>query len=244
MPSLTCLVIGSCTGKKDDSNCPDELKLSETDFNSAVNLARAERKSRAWLKPAGEMYKGPQHTLMMKEITRLREGLKEASFDVAVVSAGYGLISERQLIAPYDITFKNKGLRYARARGRFLQIPTKTRELVAKYEIVFFLLGKEYLASLGGPPEPARGQKFVYFGTAAERFRSPHSNMITLPAAQPEATRYKGAGVTGIKGQMFDLLSQGITTHPIRLKSLVSDRTSTTILGLINGASKFAVAER
>lgn len=32
-------------------------------------------------------------------------------------------------------------------------------------------------------------------------------NVMVIPAAQPEARRYGGAGVTGIKGRLFSLLA-------------------------------------
>jgi hypothetical protein len=54
-----------------------------------------------------------------------------ASFDVAIVSAGYGLISEERLIAPYNITFKGKGLPCVRERGKTLKLPSMTRELLS-----------------------------------------------------------------------------------------------------------------
>jgi hypothetical protein len=108
---------------------------------------------------------------MMNGVERLRADFDAASFDVAIVSAGYGLISEERLIAPYNITFQGKGLPWVRERGKALKLPAMTRELLSQYQVVFFLLGKEYLASLDCPLEPTPDQKCIYFGTAAERFR-------------------------------------------------------------------------
>ncbi|HTF67645.1 MAG TPA: hypothetical protein VK638_33695 [Edaphobacter sp.] len=112
------------------------------------------------------------------------------------------------------------------------------RERLSQYEVVFFLLGKEYLASLDSPLELAPDQKFIYFGTGAERFRLPHGNNIIIPAAQKEASRYGGAGVTGIKGRMFELLAKGICANPKLWKSLVVDRTANTIMDVMSDARK------
>src|ERR1700733_605151 len=49
----------------------------------------------------------------------------------------------------------------------------------------------------------------------------PHGNNIIMPA-QKEASRYGGAGVTGIKGRMFDLLTKGISASPNLRRSLSS----------------------
>jgi hypothetical protein len=236
MSQMRCLILGSCTGQKDDLNCPVELKLKEEHFSDPSRLMRAEGRAKRWLRPAGEMYTGRQHTLMMSGVRRLREGFKQASFDVSIISAGYGLISEARSIAPYDITFQGKGLPWARERGTALKIPSMTRELLSKYQVVFFLLGKEYLSSFGIPPTPEPGQKFIYFGTAIERFRLPRAGVVVLPAAQAEATRYGGAGVTGIKGRMFDLFAKGMADHPERWNAFIEDRTANTLLDVTSKA--------
>jgi hypothetical protein len=236
MLQTKCLVVGSCTGQKDDEGCPEELKLKEADFSTAANLSKAEQRAKDWMKTAGKMYTGRQHALMMNGVEYLRADFDAASFDVAIVSAGYGLISEERLIAPYNITFQGKGLPWVRERGKALKLPVMTRELLSQYQVVFFLLGKQYLASLDCPLEPAPDQKFIYFGTGAERFCLPDGNNIIVPAAQKEASRYGGAGVTGIKGRMFDLLAKGISANPKLWRSLVVDRTANTIIDAISEA--------
>jgi hypothetical protein len=55
MLQTKCLVVGSCTGQKDDEGCPEELKLKEADFGAAANLSKAEHKARDWMKPAGNV---------------------------------------------------------------------------------------------------------------------------------------------------------------------------------------------
>ena len=123
MVQTKCLVVGSCTGQKDDEGCPEELKLTEADFGTTANLLKAEHRAKDWMKPAGKMYTGRQHGLMMNGVKHLRAYFDAASFDVAIVSAGYGLISEERLIAPYNITFQGKGLPWVRERGKTLKLP-------------------------------------------------------------------------------------------------------------------------
>jgi hypothetical protein len=112
------------------------------------------------------------------------------------------------------------------------------RGLLCQYQIVFFLLGKEYLASLDCPLELAPDQKFIYFGSGPERFRLPDGNNIIIPAAHKEASRYGGAGVTAIKGRMFDLLAHGISANPKLWGSIVADRTANTIMDVMSEARK------
>jgi hypothetical protein len=231
-----CLVLGSCTGQKDALGCPEDLKLQESDFSSVSALSKAEHKAKDWLKPAAQMYTGRQHALMMTGIRHLRSSFNGASFDVAIVSAGYGLISEDRLIAPYNITFQGQRLPLVRERGRALNIPAMTRKLLSQYQIIFFLLGKEYLASMDGPLEATVNQTFIYFGTGASNLYSSDSNAITLQATQKESTLYRGAGVTGIKGRMFELFAKGISSNPDRWKTFVEDRTSNTIMNVLEEA--------
>lgn len=34
MSQTSCLVVGSCTGMKDDKDCPREIKLQDSDFET------------------------------------------------------------------------------------------------------------------------------------------------------------------------------------------------------------------
>jgi len=236
MSQTRCLVIGSCTGRKDDKGYPEEVKLKLADFETAASLSRAEQSVKGWLRPAGKMYKGLQHTLMMRGVAQLRADFSPATFDVAIVSAGYGLISEEKKIAPYNITFKGKGNPWIRERREALQIPGKTRALLSGYEVVFFLLGKEYLTSLDMPLDPAHGQKFIYFGRADERPSSSDRDIVCIPAGPEEVDRYGEAPITGIKGRIFELLAKGLTSHPKQWEDLLSDSTSTTVNKILSEA--------
>jgi hypothetical protein len=235
MTQTKCLVIGSCTGRKASDKCPNDLKLKEIDFETAANLAIAEQRAKGWIRPVGQMYTGMQHKLMMRGIERLRTGFSPAAFDVAIISAGYGLITEGRKIAPYNIRFQKKD---ARARGKSLDIPAKTRKLISRYQVIFFLLGQDYLASLDLPLDPAPAQKFIYFGRADTRPTSPARDVICIPAGPEEYKRYGGAWMTDMKGSMFDLLATELCAHPQQWKSLLADRTASTLIEILDDAKK------
>ena len=160
MSQTKYLVIGSCSKGKDVKTCHKAIQLKMADFGTAVSLRRAEQRAKGWLRSAGKMYTGRQHVLMMRGVEHLRTNFSLATFDVAIISAGYGLICEEKKIAPYDITFTCKGSPWIRERREVLKIPAKTRKLLSEYQVVFFLLGKEYLTSVDLPLDPAPGQKF------------------------------------------------------------------------------------
>jgi hypothetical protein len=223
---------------KDDKGCPEDIRLQEADFETVTSLSGAEKRAKAWLRPAGKMYKGSQHTLMMRGVEHLPTNFSLATFDVAIISAGYGLISERKMIAPYDATFKGKGNPWIRERREGLKIPANTRKLLSDYQVVFFLLGKEYLTSLNLPLDPSPGQKFIYFGRGDSRPLSPSRDILCIPAGPAEVERYGGAPIIGIKGAMFELMAKVFSSNPGRWKDFLVDRTSSTMIKTLDQAKK------
>ena len=85
-------------------------------------------------------------------VTLLRNRLGADAITVLILSAGYGLIEEEQLVAPYDVTFSQMGKREA----RHWRAPDAARSLRARmgdYELVLVLLGSAYLGAVD-PPLP------------------------------------------------------------------------------------------
>ncbi|MGE5572793.1 MAG: hypothetical protein ACM3ZU_07220, partial [Bacteroidota bacterium] len=56
-----------------------------------------------------------------------RKRFGRESVAVAIVSAGYGLVAEDQLLVPYEATFNEMGRREALARSRHLGIARNAR---------------------------------------------------------------------------------------------------------------------
>jgi hypothetical protein len=235
---MKILVVGNCTGSKDAPGCPEAAKLIEAEFDDAALLRRREQELSMWLKPAAEMYIGRQHTQMMDGVRLIRSMSGSDACDVAILSAGYGLISERQPIVPYNVTFKKMGTPRIRERGEKLGIPRAMRKLIADYPVVFFLLGDEYLLSTLPPLSPIKDQKFVHFGSPKLReVRGP--DVVTVPAAH-EAAREFGDRVIYVKGRMFHLLAAGLKQKPKMLDEVVQDRTPATVLALMQAGKNYA----
>jgi hypothetical protein len=206
--SMKMLVIGSCTGTKDDAGCPPNVRLTEADFDDAVRLREREIELAKWLKPAAEMYTGRQHTQMMDGVRLLRSAFGQNACDVAIVSAGYGLVPERRPIAPYDITFQGIHKPLIKARGQRLGIPDAIGKLIANYPVVLFLLGDDYLRSAHPPLVPSGRQKFIYFGSPKLRYVD-SADVVIVAAAQEAATEFGGSRMF-VKGRMFHLLAAGV----------------------------------
>lgn len=230
------LVVSSCTGKKADSGCPDAAKLTASDFEDPVRLRRREKELSSWVKPASEMYLGRQHTQMMDGVRKVRSHFGEGSCDLGIISAGYGLIAENRRIAPYDLTFQDMPKPLIKERGERLGIPSALRKMIAEYAVVFFLLGDDYLRSARPPLVPAKGQKFVTFGSPKLR-RVAEGDVVIVPAAQEQATQF-GDGVVTLKGRMFSLFAAGLQANPKAWAGFSQDRTPETLLHLMQLGSK------
>jgi hypothetical protein len=235
---MEILVIGSCTKSKRDDGCPENIRLTESDFDDQTRLRAREKELANWLRPAAEMYTGRQHTQMMKGVRILRSVPGLVTCDVAIVSAGYGVLTERRPIAPYDITFHGMRKPLIRQRGERLGIPDAIRGAMRDYAVVFILLGEDYLLSVRPPLVPNNGQKFIAFRSPKLR-QVPNGDVVIVPAGESAAEEF-GEAPRSLKGRLFYLLAKGLAQEPKMWEQLVRDRTTDTILSLMKMGSQIA----
>jgi hypothetical protein len=228
---MKTLVITSCTGEK-ATHHPAALTLD--DFADPARLARREGELAASLRPAGEMYIGQQHLRAMSGVRLMRRRLGADAVQVAILSAGYGLIPEDRPIAPYDVTFETMGRSEARAWARHLGVPEAARRLVRAYDLVFILLGSDYLDALAPPLDPVPGQRMVFFAPLKEGARAGRATLV--PAGREECARF-GAGLVALTGRMLELLGGAVFREgePL-LGEILADDSPKTILGALDRA--------
>ena len=138
------LVVTSCTGEKNFK--PDE-QLGFKDFENKTQLAIEEKRISQYMCSASEMYTGMQHLRLMEGINLFRKSLGKKSIDVNILSAGYGLIAENRAIAPYEVTFNNMKGHEVDAWSKHLGIREDFEKVVRDYDLVFLLLGENYLGN-------------------------------------------------------------------------------------------------
>lgn len=235
---MRILVIGSCTKSKQDDDCPVGLRLTEADFEDADRLRAREQQLTKWLRPAAEMYKGRQHAQMMDGVRTLRSAFGYETYQVAIVSAGYGVLAEERPISPYDITFHGMRKSTVRFRGERLGIPENIRKSIAGHGLVFLLLGDDYLLSIRPPLIPANGQKIIAFGSA--KLRDVQGSDVVVVPAEKEAAREFRDGITTVKGKMFKLLAKGLAQEPSMWDELLCDRTPETVFTLMRMGNRTA----
>jgi hypothetical protein len=231
---MKLLVVGSCTGKKNKRGCPNSL--TEEDFDDPATLGRREAELARWALPAAELYTGWQHRYMMKGVNAIRRQFGSAACGLEIISAGYGLVGEDRSLVPYEATFQHKRLTWISERAQKLGIPQALRQAVRDYEVVIFLLGKEYLLSTRLPVESGDTQRLIFLTSNTNLPFHPSSTIV--PAGLQEM-RF-GAGLVALKGKMFELFAYGLCQRPEAWKGMLTDPTAGTFLCLVEAGREQA----
>jgi len=225
---IKILIISSCTGEKakmkgqpSELNKRDFERLIPTIVSSPASSWHASIPGWSdYLKPAIERYTGEQHKHAVKGLNILRE--KGVSVDLNIISAGYGLIKETDQIADYDLTFSNKrdfpkGCDIITWSDR-LRIQENVIRAISNYDIVFFLLGKDYLTALNLPLNltSITPPKMVFFTTKRlmARLRSKMAGTFSCFVDSSVTKDVRGNSLGGDiarKGYMIESFANNVT---------------------------------
>jgi len=232
---MRVLILTSCTGQKAVAS---SAGLRTADFDDPARLAAREAELGALLRPAGAMYTGQQHLRAMRGVEAMRTVLGAGAVNVAIISAGYGVVDETRSIAPYNVTFSGMSTNAIRTRGARLGVPAATRALLPGHDVVFLLLGSDYLTALDPPLTASGGQRLVYLAKPGESRVTPDS--VVVPAGKAEAGRY-GAGLVALKGRMLELIGAAVGRDGARvLEKIKADPTSATVVALLEREAQLA----
>ena len=203
---MKILVIGSCTGNK---KYKPENQLQQEDFISPERLRQRTEELNAYKAPATKMYTGQQHQYLMEGLEQIREIYGQAVVDLHIISAGYGLLRECDVIVPYDVTFTGLKNRKLLARSDCLQIQERVGTLIADYELVFFLLGKEYVQALRLPFQVPDTVTQIFLPGKSYRCLIPDfRNVHGVIAGTELADEIEGANNYNLKGLLFKKLCE------------------------------------
>lgn len=211
---MKVLIVTSCTGEKKFSPAN---QLVQDDFRNEKTLKAREKELKEFALPAAEMYTGQQYRRLMEGLQLLRQSYPRdrATFDLAIVSAGYGLIAEDRSIVPYEVTFntmKNPEIdTWAQAR----HIHDDLVKLLPAYDFVFFLLGDKYLRACRLPFEVQKRQRYFFFtsSSALKYFPKNESKYWCLELGNSDAKEF-GYGLVGLKGFLFKKLAECFVRDP------------------------------
>lgn len=205
---LKTLVITSCTGEKKHH---PENQLLQQDFDNKEHLAARELELQSFSCAAGEMYTGMQHLRLMEGISNVRKTLGKEVLDLFIVSAGYGLIQEDKQIVPYEVTFNSMSSSGIKEWSQKLHIHEDLNKVIAKYDLVFMLLGDKYLRAVNMPFVSEKpDQKILVFASGTSKKLIPEGNPYYFVEVGQKDARAFSYGLVGLKGYLFKLLSQDI----------------------------------
>ncbi|MCE7748443.1 MAG: hypothetical protein GPJ51_08590 [Candidatus Heimdallarchaeota archaeon] len=170
-PSI--LVISSCGNLKAMSH-PDQPTCAS--LSNKQQREKAKRKFHKMSVEAGNLYTGEQARFIRKSLEVLR---LFSSVEHRILSAGFGLVDEKDLLPPYDCSFTNKTKKDIQIMSRNLSIPDKVKRIAEeKYELVYLALGKDYLTAVGDVDVfSASSRLVVHFNT---QFETNAKNILSI----------------------------------------------------------------
>ena len=135
---MKILVISSCSETQKHRELPN--RLGPVDFRSPDRLPQRIKELSKYKELASDMYEGPNHTVMMKGLSSVREHKQygKISINLYIISTGYGLINEKDAIAPYDV--KPEDAIWKDVPGCVYK---KAFDIINNYDLVLFLLGSD-----------------------------------------------------------------------------------------------------
>ena len=204
---MRILVITSCTGLKKHKP-PNQLKYE--DFASPERLCQRTAELKDFKVSAAEMYTGQQHRHLMEGLKQLREIYGQKVVDLNIISAGYGLLGEKDIIVPYNVTFQGLKKKEILDRSHKLQIHKHVETSIADYDLVFFLLGQKYVQALKLPFQIADSIIQIFLlGDTHKRMILKHNlpSIHFVPAG--ECLRHElHTNFTALKGIVFKKLCE------------------------------------
>ena len=206
---MKILVISSCTASQKHNKLPN--RLAPTDFRSCDRFARRSEELHKYKEPSAEMYEGTNHKLLMEGLMEVRghNQYGKVTIDLYIISTGYGLICERDIIVPYNVESKD---------AVWKRIPDfvykKALDVINDYDLVFFLLGKDVEAlRLRQHPFPDRDMANWVFILAPSYFNKLPSTLPSnrvVEAGNNLACELSGAYRYNLRGFIFQKLCAAV----------------------------------
>jgi hypothetical protein len=215
-------IISSCTKRK-AIYTPKQLVLS--DFRDVDGRKEREGELLQFALPAAEMYAGLQHLEILRGLKSIRKAVPEIRWNLKIVSAGYGLVDENDIIYPYDVTFKKMGTKRLKVWSESISIPAKIRASLSSEDMVIFLLGSDYLRSIAPPLHPLPGQRFIFVAKPALRSLV-SSQAIFVSAGKEMANELRYRRFRGLKGYLLRCFFMGLQKSGANAATMVARDTS------------------
>ena len=211
---MKILVITSCTGRK---KYKPTNQLQPEDFLSDERLVARSAELKDFEVPAAVMYTGQQHRYLMQGLERIRSIHGDGIVDLHIISAGYGLLGESDIIVPYNVTFTGLRSKEISARSDSLQLHERVETLIENYELVFFLVGEKYARALQLPfTGPGTVTQIFLIGTGSRKLIPDLSNTHLVPAGTSLRDKLRTTN-TALKGLVFKRLCDAVCDQGLQV---------------------------
>lgn len=210
-PTSRLLVISACTAKKASDDLATNSHLTAEDLDDPTRRTEKETRLADYRLPAAKMYIGDGHTFVRKGV----QALREQGYNVShlILSAGYGLLNETDVIVPYNVTFSGASKAWIRERGQMLNLPGRLIEVKSKHDRTILILGREYLEAIGLPlPTQALPPTLAYIAPSfVKRIGKGVETVSIGPAERREIGAYSSsAKEKRFLTDVYDLISIGV----------------------------------
>jgi hypothetical protein len=216
---MRSLVIVPCTAKKRDTVLQP---ARAADLMDASLRQQTEERLAAFGRPAIEMYTGTHYRLVREGLQQVWDKWGRACLDMAILSAGYGLLQPDQEIIPYDVSFDELDAATFTQWVAELRVPEKAAQLVGEADLAIFLLDGRYLTALNLPLDlPTAVPQIVLTDQESLHLLPAAPNIYTVVAHGPIAARRWHVKSSHVRGFLFGRLCSQIASHgPVVLEWL------------------------
>lgn len=203
MGKIKVLVISSCSGEKKFSI--DNPAIARDLDNFELRMKKEEELQHLRIK-AKEMFISSQNKYIEEGIKTLKEN--GVSIDYSFISSGYGYLNSEDYVIPYDVNFSAMSAYDIEKRGDFLRLNQETAFSAKNYDLVFFLLGHEYLRALNLPFRDIKKEtKQIFFVTKSdEKVIHDVSGILRMEIGNDEV-KTLNIKSSDLKGYIFKLIA-------------------------------------
>jgi hypothetical protein len=170
------------------------------------------------------MYASQHHRLVVEGVQAVWERWGHSVLDLAILSAGFGLLDAEQSIIPYDVTLDEFAEWELAAWAERVHLAERLQVLVAQYDLVFLLLSGRRLAVVDLPLQaPDTVRQIVLTDTESASLLPGLPNLHGFIADGSAAAQRWHVKASHVRGFLFNRLCRQVAWHgPLVLEWLWS----------------------
>ncbi|MCO8266298.1 queuine tRNA-ribosyltransferase tRNA-guanine transglycosylase [Haloferax sp. AB510] len=233
---LNILVVDQCSGSKEFPDGAPVFDAEETLEYSREELLERDNVPEI---AARDLYTGRQQKYVREAVRTLRDDGHDVSR--YFISAGFGLVSETELLPPYEVTFSSMNVGEIRHRSSELNIRPDLEAVLKQgdYDVVFFTLGSDYYTSID-IDSLVRDVPADQIGVVFNRdlVNDQYDNIVSVGARTEDAKNH-GTIVVGLKGVYLKNFARRVGT----VDSLDPDLVETLCREVVDGPTQAALEQ-